>query len=178
MRRNGLPVPHSLLYDAISIRNLPAQLRFAKSKHEIAELVHQALEPQKLARLHSLHEQQLQHRLVHSAEAGKIALSRHQTCNVPFDYLEKELAIALDRDALAEASARLVEKIHNLASEAVKAAGAKPDVIFMTGGMAISPMISGAIADVVGKDIPVRSSDMLGTVGKGLGLCAQRMFKS
>ena len=31
-------------------------------------------------------------------------------------------------------------------------------------------------ADVVGKNVRLQSSDMLGTVGKGLGLCAQRVF--
>ena len=56
------------------------------------------------------------------------------------------------------------------------AAGAKPDVVFLTGGMAISPVVSDAVADVVGKNVRLQSSDMLGTVGKGLGLCAQRVF--
>ncbi len=177
MRQNGFPIPHSLLYDAISIRNLPAQLRFAKSKHEIAELMQQAVEPEKLARLNTLHEQQLQHRLVHSAEASKMALSKHETWDAPLDYLERDLAVTVNRKILAEASSRLVDKIHTLASEAITAAGTRPDVIFLTGGMAISPLVSNAIADVVGKDIPLHSSDMMGTVGKGLGLCAQRIFE-
>jgi hypothetical protein len=42
--------------------------------------------------------------------------------------------------------------------------------------MAISPIVSDAVADVVGKNVRLQSSDMLGTVGKGLGLCAQRVF--
>jgi len=42
--------------------------------------------------------------------------------------------------------------------------------------MAISPIVSDAIAGIAG-DSPIRSSDMLGTVGKGLGLCAQRIFE-
>ena len=33
-----------------------------------------------------------------------------------------------------------------------------------------------AVAAVVGKNVRLQSSDMLGTVGKGLGLCAQRVF--
>jgi len=35
---------------------------------------------------------------------------------------------------------------------------------------------SGARPDLVGKNIPFQSSDMLGTVSKGLGLFAQRVF--
>ena len=177
MRTNGFPVPHSLLHDAISIRNLPAQLRFAKSRREIQELIQQAVEPEKLQRFLTLNTQQLQHRLVHSAEAAKVTLSQRESWQVPLDYIEPELAIAVDRQGLADASARLVEKIRELAVEAVTAAGAQPDVVFLTGGMAISPIVARAVADVVGNHIPFRSSDMLGTVGKGLGLCAQRVFE-
>jgi hypothetical chaperone protein len=176
MRKNGFPVPHSLLYDAISIRNLPAQLRFAKSKREIADLIEQAVEPEKLTRLATLQEQQLQYRLVHSAEAAKIELSKTADLNVPLDYLDGTLTIPVNRRALGDASARLVDKVRELALEAVTAAGAQPDVVFLTGGMAISPIVSDAVADVVGKNVRLQSSDMLGTVGKGLGLCAQRVF--
>jgi len=177
MRTNGFPVPHSLLYDAISIRNLPAQLRFAKSKREIADLLQQAVEPEKLARFATLQQQQLQHRLVHSAELGKIALTKQETWTVPLDYIEAALAIPVDREALAVATARLVDKVRTLAEEAVTSAGAKPDEVFLTGGMAASPIVSNAVAAIVGKDIRCQSSDMLGTVGKGLGLCAQRVFE-
>jgi len=176
MRKNGFPVPHSLLYDAISIRNLPAQLRFAKSKREIADLIEQAVEPEKLTRLATLQEQQLQYRLVHSAEAAKIELSKTADLNVPLDYLDGTLTIPVNRRALGDASARLVDEVRELALEAVTAAGAQPDVVFLTGGMAISPIVSDAVADVVGKNVRLQSSDMLGTVGKGLGLCAQRVF--
>jgi hypothetical chaperone protein len=176
MRKNGFPVPHSLLYDAISIRNLPAQLRFAKSKREIVDLIEQAVEPEKLTRLATLQEQQLQYRLVHSAEAAKIELSKTADLNVPLDYLDGTLTIPVNRRALGDASARLVDKVRELALEAVTAAGAQPDVVFLTGGMAISPIVSDAVADVVGTNVRLPSSDMLGTVGKGLGLCAQRVF--
>jgi hypothetical chaperone protein len=169
-------VPHSLLYDAISIRNLPAQLRFAKSKREIADLIEQAVESEKLARLATLQAQQLQHRLVHSAESAKIELSQNDGINVPLDYIKQTLALPVTRRGLGEASARLVDKVRDLALEAVTAAGAKPDVVFLTGGMAISPIVSDAVAAVVGNNVRLQSSDMLGTVGKGLGLCAQRVF--
>ena len=140
-------------------------------------MIEQAVEPEKLTRLATLQEQQLQYRLVHSAEAAKIELSKTADLNVPLDYLESTLTIPVNRRALGDASARLVDKVRELALEAVTAAGAQPDVVFLTGGMAISPIVSDAVADVVGKNVRLQSSDMLGTVGKGLGLCAQRVFR-
>lgn len=177
LTKSRLPIPHSVLRDAISIRNVPAQLRFSSARPAIEELKRQATSPDKLERLLTLHREQLQYRLIHSAEMGKIKLSKQRTCTVPLKYIELGFAISLDRDALIDASSTLVDRIRALAAEAIAAAGVKPDEIFLTGGMALSPIVSEAIARLGGKNIPIRSSDMLGTVGKGLGLCAQRTFE-
>ena len=126
LRKNGFPVPHSLLYDAISIRNLPAQLRFAKSKREIADLIEQAVEPEKLARLATLQEQQLQYRLVHSAESAKIELSKTGDINVPLDYIQNALAIPVPPRPLGDASARPVDQCADHALEAVPPPRATP----------------------------------------------------
>ena len=123
-----------------------------------------------------MNQQQLQYRLVHNAEQGKIRLSQRESYAVPLDYVEDDLSVVIDRHVLAAATDRLVTKIHGLANEAMVAAGCKPDVVFLTGGMAFSPIVSAEISELVGHDIPIRSGDMLGSVGRGLGLCAQRMF--
>ena len=176
MTRSGYPVPYPILHDAISIRDVHAQLRFARSGEEIRQLERECLSPEKIARFRSLKENQLQYRLVHSAEQAKIALSEQNACDVPLHYIEDHLSIPIDRDLLSAAGSRFIEKIRMLATDAIASAGTRPDVVFMTGGMAIAPIVSEAIAAIAGKDIPIKSSDMLGTVGKGLGLCAQRMF--
>jgi len=178
MTLNGKHVPNPLLYDAISIRNVPAQMRFGSpaARREIDRLLRESASPEKLERFSILHEFQLQHRLVHSAELGKIALSRDDTCTVSLDYVEADLGIPIRREQLTEATARLVQQIRALATETIRSAGTPPDVIFMTGGTAISPNVIAAVADVAGPGVPMRSGDMLGTVGRGLGLRAQRIF--
>lgn len=175
---NGFPIPHSILYDAISVRDLPAQLRFRSARYDIENLMKQSANPERLARLQTLHQGQLQHRLIHSAELGKIALSKISKCTVPLKYIEEKLAIPINGNSLADSTSRLVDKIRVLAADVIASAGIKPDAVFMTGGMAISPIVSAAIEGIAGKDIPINSSDMLGTVGRGLGLCAQRVFEA
>ena len=177
LAKNGLPIPHSVLSDAISVRNVPAQLRFRSAQRDIENLIRQSASPERLARLQTLHQRQLQHRLIHSAELGKIALSKVSKCTVPLKYIEEALAIPIDGELLASSTSRLVDKIRALAADTIASAGIKPDAIFMTGGMAISPIVSAAIAGIAGKTIPIKSSDMLGTVGHGLGLRAQRIFE-
>ena len=71
-----------------------------------------------------------------------------------------------------------MRSIRDLALQTLAAAGVKPDVIFLTGGMASVPVIANAVADVAGNDVPLRSGDMLGSVGRGLALRAQRVFEN
>jgi len=174
--KSGRPLPHSLVHDAISIRNLPAQIRFARAEHEIRELITQAELPEKWMRLLKVCQQQLQYRIVHGAEQTKITLSQKESCAVPLGFIEDGLEVVVKRASFLDATDRLVSKVGALAAEALAAAGCKPDVVFLTGGMAFSPMIRSAVADLVGPGIPLKAGDMLGSVGKGLGLCAGRTF--
>ena len=176
--RGGRPLPHSLVHDAISIRNLPAQIRFARAEHEIRELMTQAANPEKWERLLKVCQQQLQYRIVHGAEQTKIALSQQESCMAPLDFVEDGLEVVVKRREFLDATDRLVSKVGVLAAEALAAAGCKPDVVFLTGGMAFSPMIKSVVADLVGPGVPLQAGDMLGSVGKGLGLCAGRTFAS
>ena len=93
------------------------------------------------------------------------------------DDVEPGLALTVDRAGFASAAALQTNRIRALAAEAMRQAGVLPDVVFITGGMAISPVVRAAIADVAGSAVPIRSGEMLGTVGLGLGLCAQRQFE-
>jgi hypothetical chaperone protein len=95
---------------------------------------------------------------------------------VPLGFIEDGLEVVVKRASFLDATDRLVSKVGALAAEALAAAGCKPDVVFLTGGMAFSPMIRSAVADLVGPGIPLKAGDMLGSVGKGLGLCAGRTF--
>ena len=175
--RSGRSLPHGVLHDAISIRDVPAQTRFARAADEIERLVQEAAEPKLLERLQTLHSLQLQHQLVHAAELAKIGLSGQDQVAVALDDVEPGLALTVDRAGFASAAALQTNRIRALAAEAMRQAGVLPDVVFITGGMAISPVVRAAIADVAGSAVPIRSGEMLGTVGLGLGLCAQRQFE-
>jgi hypothetical chaperone protein len=176
---SGGLAPNSLIFDAISVRSVPSQLRFGSptARREIERMVRDSATPWKLERLRTVQEQQLQHRLVHSAELAKIGLSGAERVEALLDYVEANLKIPAARALFTEATARLVRSIRELALETLAASGAKPDVVFLTGGMASSPVIADAVADVAGRDVPLRSGDMLGSVGRGLALRAQRVFE-
>lgn len=176
---SGGLAPNSLIFDAISVRSVPSQLRFGSptARREIDRMVRDSATPWKLERLRTVQEQQLQHRLVHSAELAKIDLTTAETADASLDYVEANLKVVVARPLFVEATGRLVRAIRELALETLAAAGTRPDVIFLTGGMASSPVIANAVADVAGRDVPLRFGDMLGSVGRGLALRAQRVFE-
>ena len=60
--------------------------------------------------------------------------------------------------------------------EAVNQAGVNPDLIFVTGGSAKSPVIREAVSQVMG-DIPLLDGDHFGSVVSGLTEWAHRIYR-
>ncbi|TDF53924.1 molecular chaperone [Cupriavidus sp. L7L] len=169
--------PHSLLYDAISIRDIPAQLRFRRAEYEIELLVRRYTHVPELERFRTLHKFQLQHRVINSAELTKLKLSEVPACTVPLGYLENGLSVQVTKEEFKELSGGLLRKIENLMLQAMRGAGARPDAVFLTGGMGSSPVVQELVRSACGNDIPIKLGDMLGSVGKGLGECASLAFR-
>ncbi len=166
---SGYPVPHAILYDAVSTRNVPAQLRFRQSAHEIEKLISQATRPDLLSRLLFLQRHQLQHRLVNSAELTKIKLSNAESCTVPLYYLEEDLHAHISLKEFELAAQGCLDQIQRIVAEALKCAATRPHTVFVTGGMGFSLVVQRRLRTVLGNTASIVSADMLGTVGKGLG---------
>ena len=177
LTKDGLPVPHPLLINAISVNDFPAQERFRKSGAELRELVRRAKAPEKVARLVTLWEQTLQFRLVRSAELAKVNLSSTERVDLSLDYVDPALIFPLTRDELMDAIDGDLNRIGALAREAVQLAGAKIDQIFLTGGTSRSPAVVQAIRDAINLDAPVLRGDDFGSVTVGLTQYAKGFFK-
>lgn len=167
---------HSVLYDAISTRNVPAQLRFRRAGYGIEGLAKANRDVPDFERLRTMHRYQLQHRVINSAELTKLKLSDVAGCTVPLGYLEKDLSTTVTRRQFEELSEDLLAKIHTLIHQALSVAGVRPDVVFLTGGMGSSPVVEEAVRRICGSNMTIQLGDMLGSVGKGLGECARLAF--
>ncbi|MEK9712243.1 MAG: molecular chaperone, partial [Thalassolituus sp.] len=82
----------------------------------------------------------------------------------------------ISRVELADAIERPLERIIALMQDAIDQAGVKPDLIFVTGGSAKSPVIREAVSKVIG-DIPLLDGDHFGSVVSGLTEWAQRIYR-
>lgn len=175
--KSGLPLPPQTHWDAVSTNNVGAQSSFNSltTKLHMEQLLRDTTEPKLMQRFINLREEKQNHHLVRSAEQCKIALSDAMTNQVELDYVEKDLSCDIHRDQFSKAIERPLSKMVGLMEEAIKQAGCQPDLIFVTGGSAKSPVIREAIEQKLGS-IPVVDGDHFGSVAAGLTVWAQRIF--
>ena len=92
------------------------------------------------------------------------------------DFLATDLSKILNLSDLALAVDDSINQIVTLAKEAIKEAGVVPDVIYLTGGSAQSPLIKAALKQHLG-DINLVNGDHFGSVTAGLTKWANMIYK-
>ena len=153
----GIALPILPWWNAVAINDVPAQSDFYSSANGrlLNDLVRDAREPEKVALLQKVWRQRLSYRLVRSAEECKIALS----------------SVAETRASL-QPLARILEQVQLALDNAQE----KPDVIYLTGGSARSPLIKKALAEQL-PGIPIAGGDDFGSVTAGLARWAEVVFR-
>ena len=175
--KNGLPMPTQAFWNAVSTNDVGAQAQFNKLETSLLlrQLLRDTSEPQLLQRFIKLRENRQNQQVVSSAEQSKIQLSTTQQTLVQLDYIEESLSSALSFEQMRQAVQRPLRKMINLMDDTIKQAGTRPDLIYITGGSAKSPIIKEAIEQKFGA-IEVLDGDHFGSVANGLTLWAQRIY--
>lgn len=173
----GLPIPNHYFVDAVSTNVVPAQQRFySKTTGErLSYFVKESLASERVARLARLHEQRGSYRLLRHVEMSKIDLSDQSQSQVGLDFVEPELSAATDRHTFGQACERLLGHLEKLVSEVLTQSGHTPDVVYLTGGMARSPVVR-AHLDRLLKNVPKLDSDHFASVTEGLSIWAERIY--
>jgi hypothetical chaperone protein len=149
-----------------------------RNEREVAQLLREASEPAKVARLLKTLQNRLGHRIAFAAEAAKIALSDSEAYDIPLDFIEPALHSPATQAALGRAIGRGIRRIHRSAADCIAAAGLKPgeiETIFFTGGSSRVPAVRSAIARAAPTARPASGSDLL-SVAYGLTQEAARRF--
>lgn len=174
----GTALPALPWWNAVAINDVPAQSDFyaTASKKLLLDLIRDAREPEKVKRLLKVWQQRLGYRLVRAAEESKIALSEHAEVSMQLAFIEQSLETAISVQGLEAAIAQPLERIQEQVKMALDASGTRPDVIYLTGGSARSPVLRQALQQQL-PDIPLASGDDFGSVTAGLARWAQVMFR-
>ncbi len=177
--KTGLPMPLMPFVNAMAINDIGAQTEFydAKTGFLLDRLARETLEPELLERFIKMRNGKHNFAVVREAELGKIALSTQCQHKFQLDFIERSLAPECSAQDYAEASEQLLQKIAALISEATQQAGVQPDVVYITGGSAKSPLIRKVIRELFGDKIAIVDGDHFGSVAAGLGVWAGRIFR-
>lgn len=174
----GLALPALPFWQAVAINDIPAQSEFYSSANGVLlrELLRDAAEPEVFSALLKVYRQRLSYRLVKSAEESKIALSAAPQVRSALDFIRPGLSAVLSPAQLAQAIEQPVQRILDQVSEVLAQDSAtRPDVVYLTGGSARSPLLRQALADNL-PGIPLVGGDDFGSVTAGLARWAQRQF--
>ena len=173
--KSGLPLPFTMLHDAISTRDLPAQIRFRKARHSIEELLSQVSDKTKLYRFLKMQELQAQHKVILEAERLKILASDSDRLIAHLGFIENDLDVTI-QEAEFDASIRSpIEKVVEQVRAIVGQQGERPSVVFATGGMSQSPVLLNALQSELGEDVRIERLDSMSAVGTGLGIVANAL---
>lgn len=174
----GIALPILPWWNAVAINDVPAQSDFYSSANGrlLNDLVRDAREPEKVALLQKVWRQRLSYRLVRSAEECKIALSSVAETRASLPFISNELATLISQRGLESALSQPLARILEQVQLALDNAQEKPDVIYLTGGSARSPLIKKALAEQL-PGIPIAGGDDFGSVTAGLARWAEVAFR-
>ncbi|ELW9546098.1 molecular chaperone [Klebsiella aerogenes] len=173
----GIALPVLPWWNAVAINDVPAQSDFysAANGRMLNDLLRDARDADKVALLLKVWRQRLSYRLVRSAEESKIALSAQPDFNAELPFISDELATAISQEGLEEALNQPLARIMEQVKLALESSHETPDVIYLTGGSARSPLIKKALAAQL-PGIPIAGGDDFGSVTAGLARWAQVVF--
>jgi hypothetical chaperone protein len=174
---NNSDVPSSYYFN-LSTWHTINQAYTTKIWVQLADVVRDAREPDKLVRLQKLIDERAGHWLAMKVEEGKIGLSDAREVELELDRLAPAQNIVLHREQFDEAITHLVTSIEQTVLKLLADAGLTPDAVdtvFFTGGSSGVRLLREKIAALVPSARRVEG-DLFGSIGAGLALDAVRKF--
>ncbi|GAA0517862.1 molecular chaperone [Tatumella terrea] len=175
--RKGTALPALPWWNAVAINDVNAQSEFYSGEcgQLLRQMVRDAEHADLVTRLLNVWKNKQSYQLVRSAEESKIRLSKTPETTVPLEYIDAGLAAVLEVQQMEDAIAQPLEKMVRQISGVMAESSTRPDVIYLTGGSARSPLLREAISRIL-PGIPLASGDDFGSVTLGLTRWAKTLF--
>ncbi|WP_413693207.1 Hsp70 family protein [Psychromonas sp. KJ10-2] len=173
----GRAIPNMLFSGVYDIDNIPLMGEFfspARAKL-ISEYIFESEDPLPLMRLQRVQKQRLTHQLMHAIESAKINLSDKPQTELSLSFIESTLQLNIDRQEVSETMVNWLDKMFVMIDEAITEAGKAPEIIYLTGGMGLSPLIQSALKERY-PEVNINVADAFSSVVFGALLKAQRLY--
>lgn len=176
-QQNGLPVPPTYFSDMCAVDDIPKLTRFFSDEYglDIAQTMSIVPQPKLLERLLIVQEEKLSARIVNSARMAKELLSSKHEITLPLHYVEPEFDVRIDETMLKQSMQSWLRKVTALIEECLEASSAKPEVLMITGGMSLSPIVRDALCAELLAGLPLLENDAFNSVCEGLAIQAAKL---
>jgi len=174
---DGRAIPNILFSGTFSIDNMPEITDFYSRARAVSirQYIIDSEDPLKLLRLQRVQKNRLTHQLMYSIEKAKIQLSEQQQTTLQLDYVEKQLDVGISVSDTANTMKLWLDKLFALVDTSIEEVGFLPEIIYLTGGMGLSPIVQQALkSQYPGCKIAV--ADAFSSVVIGAAIKAKRLF--
>jgi hypothetical chaperone protein len=174
---SGAAVPSSYYFNLATWHTIN-QAYTRKSTAQLADLVRDAAEPDKLKRLQRLIDDRAGHWLAMRVEEAKIGLSDAPEVELDLDRLDPRELLRVHRDVFTASIAGMIDSVGATVQRLLDEAGIaseRIDTVFFTGGSSGVASLRERIAAIV-PDARRVEGDLFGSIGAGLAIDAARKF--
>jgi len=174
---SGAAVPSSYYFNLATWHTIN-QAYTRKNIAQLADLVRDAAEPDKLKRLQRLIDERAGHWLAMRVEEAKIDLSGAPEVELDLDRLDPPALVRVGRGLFTDAIAGMVDSVGATVQRLLDEAGIaaeRVDTVFFTGGSSGVASLRERIAAIV-PDARRVEGDLFGSIGAGLAIDAARKF--
>lgn len=174
---DGRAVPNMLFFGVYAIDNMPEMSDFYSPSRakSITEYVLESENPIPLMRLQKVQKHRLTHQLMHAIELAKINLSDHQETQLSLTFIEKSLDVDIKREQVGDTMENWLDKMFIMIDSAIDEAKQQPEIIYLTGGMGLSPLVQEALKSRY-PEVEITVADAFSSVVSGALLKAKRLF--
>ena len=176
---NGLPVPPAFFSDMCAVDDIPRLNHFFSEEYglEIAQTKSIVKEPKLLARLLTVQEEKLSPRLVNSSRLAKELLSSKEEITLPLHYIEPDYDVKITTEDLSRSMQSWLQKVKRLVTECLENSTEPPEMLFITGGMSLSPIVKKELQEIMLPNLPLIEGDAFNSVCEGLAIQAAKLAK-
>jgi len=174
---NGLPVPPTYFSDMCAVDDIPKLNKFFSDEYglDIAQTMSIIKEPKLLGRLLTVQEDKLSARLVNSSRLAKEMLSSKDEITLPLHYIEADYDVDLSVEDLNRSMKSWLSRVKRLVVECLENSSEEPEMLFITGGMSLSPIVRKQLTEEMLPNLPLIEGDAFNSVCEGLAIQAARL---
>ncbi|GAC13259.1 Hsp70 family protein [Aliiglaciecola lipolytica] len=177
LTQSGLPIPPTYFSDMCAVDDISKLNHFFSDDYglEIAQTMSITKEPKLLERLLVVQEQKLSARLVNSSRLAKELLSSKSEVTLPLHYIEADYDVNINLDDLNRSMQSWLRRVKRLVSQCLENSNEAPEMLFITGGMSLSPIVKKELQEIMLPDLPLMQGDAFNSVCEGLAIQASKL---